>query len=89
MADEKRRVGRVDPALLRVAPGAAFSAADYLDATAVRVDLGVRMGRFHREYDLLLTPTLPITAFETGRDVPPGWHSPDWTSGPRTRTRST
>jgi aspartyl-tRNA(Asn)/glutamyl-tRNA(Gln) amidotransferase subunit A len=47
---------------------------------AVRVDLGERMGRFHRTYDLLLTPTLPITAFPKGADVPPGWHSSDWTS---------
>ena len=38
------------------------------------------MGRFHRKYDLLLTPTLPITAFAKGRDVPDGWPSPDWTS---------
>lgn len=73
--------GADDPGLLRVAGlGEAFSAADYLDATAVRVDLGARMGRFHERYDLLLTPTLPITAFEAGRDVPAGWHSPDWTS---------
>jgi aspartyl-tRNA(Asn)/glutamyl-tRNA(Gln) amidotransferase subunit A len=73
--------GADDPGLLRVAgSGAALTAADYLDATAVRVDLGARMGRFHEKYDLLVTPTLPITAFEAGRDVPPGWHSPDWTS---------
>jgi len=72
---------RVDPGLRRaVERGRGISAADYLDAVAVRVDLGERMGRFHRTYDLLLTPTLPITAFPKGADVPPGWHSPDWTS---------
>lgn len=72
---------RVDPGLLRTAAmGAQFSAADYLDATAVRMDLGTRMGRFHRKYDLLLTPTLPLAAFPAGQDVPDGWHSPDWTS---------
>ena len=38
------------------------------------------MGRFHETYDLLLTPTLPITAFPRGRDVPQGWQSVDWTS---------
>ncbi len=72
---------RVDPGLRRgVERAGGISTADYLDATALRVDLGVRMGRFHQTYDLLLTPTLPITAFPKGRDVPKGWHSVDWTS---------
>jgi aspartyl-tRNA(Asn)/glutamyl-tRNA(Gln) amidotransferase subunit A len=72
---------QVDPGLRRaVERGHGFGAADYLDAVAVRVELGERMGRFHRTYDLLLTPTLPITAFPKGADVPPGWHSTDWTS---------
>src|SRR5258708_19782016 len=44
------------------------------------MELGVLMGRFHRTYDVLLTPTLPIPAFPTGQDVPDGWSSPDWTS---------
>lgn len=72
---------RVDPGLRRSAElGASYSASDYLDATAVRMELGQLMGRFHREYDVLLTPTLPITAFPVGQDVPDGWPSPDWTS---------
>lgn len=71
----------VDPGLRSIVErGRAVSTSDYLDATALRVDLGVRMGRFHRAYDLLLTPTLPITAFEKDRNTPPGWHSPDWIS---------
>ncbi len=72
---------RVDAGLRSAAERASgFSTADYLDATALRVDLGVRMGRFHQTYDLLVTPTLPIAAFPKGMDVPPGWHSADWTS---------
>jgi aspartyl-tRNA(Asn)/glutamyl-tRNA(Gln) amidotransferase subunit A len=72
---------RVDPGLRRgIMRALAAGAADYLDATAVRMDLGVRMGRFHQTYDLLLTPTLPITAFPKGMDAPKGWHSEDWTS---------
>lgn len=72
---------RVDPGLRRgIERAGAAGAADYLDATAVRMDLGVRMGRFHQTYDLLLTPTLPITAFPKGMDAPKGWHSEDWTS---------
>ncbi|MFZ5869653.1 MAG: amidase [Actinomycetota bacterium] len=72
---------RVDPGLRRgIEETGPVSASGYLDATALRTDLGVRMGRFHETYDLLLTPTLPITAFETGRDAPSGWPSDHWTS---------
>jgi aspartyl-tRNA(Asn)/glutamyl-tRNA(Gln) amidotransferase subunit A len=72
---------RVDPGLRRgIERAGVISAGDYLDATAVRMDLGVRMGRFHQTYDLLLTPALPITAFPKGLDAPKGWHSEDWTS---------
>jgi aspartyl-tRNA(Asn)/glutamyl-tRNA(Gln) amidotransferase subunit A len=72
---------RVDPGLRRTAAtGATYSAADYLDATAVRMELGVLMGRFHQTYDVLLTPTLPLAAFPAGQDVPDSWSSPDWTS---------
>ena len=72
---------RVDPGLRRIAAaGAAFSASDYLDATAVRMRLGELMGRFHQRYDVLVTPTLPLPAFAVGRDVPDGWPSPDWAS---------
>ena len=34
---------------------------------------------FHREVDVLLTPTLPITAFETGLLAPAGSDQTDWT----------
>jgi aspartyl-tRNA(Asn)/glutamyl-tRNA(Gln) amidotransferase subunit A len=72
---------RVDPGLRRIVEAAAgISAADYLDASALRADLGELMGRFHRDYHLLVTPTVPIPAFARGHDVPPGWHSPDWAS---------
>jgi len=71
---------RVDPGLRRVAAqGSAFSASDFLDATNVRMELGTLMGRFHQQYDVLVTPTLPITAFPVGQDVPDGSSSPDWT----------
>lgn len=73
--------GRIDPGLRRTAEiGTTFTASDYLDATAVRMKLGELMGRFHQTYDVLITPTLPLTAFATGRDVPAGSPSPDWTS---------
>ncbi|OBB40394.1 amidase [Mycobacterium sp. 852002-51961_SCH5331710] len=72
---------RVDPGLRRIAAvGATFSASDYLDATAVRMHLGQVMGRFHQDYDVLVTPTLPMPAFPIGRDVPEGWRSHYWAS---------
>jgi aspartyl-tRNA(Asn)/glutamyl-tRNA(Gln) amidotransferase subunit A len=72
---------RVDPGLRRcVERGQGISAAEYLEATAVRADLGERMGRFHQSYDLLITPSVPIVAFEKGRNAPEGWPSADWTS---------
>ena len=72
---------RVDPGLRRVAAlGASYSASDVLDATSTRMELGQLMGRFHQTYDVLVTPTLPITAFPVGQDVPDGSASPDWTS---------
>ncbi|MFC5746515.1 amidase [Actinomadura rugatobispora] len=62
----------LDPGLREVCDlGAGYSASDYLDATARRMELGRIMGRFHEQYDLLLTPTMPIAAFEAGRVAPP------------------
>ena len=72
---------RVDPALRRcLEEQGEFSASEFLDATAVRMALGVTMGRFHETYDLLVTPTLPVPAFPRDHDAPPGWHSHYWTS---------
>lgn len=74
---------RVDPGLRRVWDfGKQFSASDYLGATAERAALGILMGEFHTRYDVLITPTVPIPAFEAGHEVPPGsglggW--PEWT----------
>lgn len=73
-------VTRIDPGLAEVvAEGKELTALGYLDATAVRMDLGVRMGRFHERYDVLVTPTLPIPAFEAGAEVPAGSGLRRWT----------
>lgn len=74
---------KVDPGLRRVwQQGKTYSAADYLTATGERAALGILMGEFHTRYDVLLTPTVAIPAFEAGYEVPPGsglsgW--PEWT----------
>ncbi|MEU8823141.1 amidase [Streptomyces sp. NPDC048636] len=70
----------LDPGLREVcAQGAAYSALDYLAAVDVRMALGHAMGRFHSAYDLLVTPTMPITAFAAGVEVPPGSEHTRWT----------
>ncbi|WJV48531.1 amidase [Streptomyces flavofungini] len=69
LAPERREL--LDPGLRKIcAQGARFSALDYLAAVDVRMALGRRMGLFHETYDLLVTPALPVTAFEAGAEVP-------------------
>ncbi|MBC7268076.1 MAG: amidase, partial [Streptomyces sp.] len=77
----ERQRALLDPGLREIcARGARYSALDYLAAVDVRMDLGRRMGRFHESYDLLVTPTLPITAFEAGVEVPKGSGQRRWTA---------
>ncbi len=69
----------LDPALRDVADKAArLSAQDYLGAVGQRLALGEKMSLFHQRYDLLVTPTLPITAFRSGREVPEDWPHTRW-----------
>jgi aspartyl-tRNA(Asn)/glutamyl-tRNA(Gln) amidotransferase subunit A len=76
----KQSWSELDPGLREVCEqGRRFTALDYLEAFAVRMRLGVLMGRFHETYDILVTPTLPIPAFLAGAEVPPGSRSPRWT----------
>lgn len=71
----------LDPGLVEVAElGAKVSAAEVLEAQLQRGALGAHMNLFHRDYDLLVTPTLAVAAFDAGREFPPGktrWI--DWT----------
>ncbi|MFI2432408.1 amidase [Streptomyces sp. NPDC018693] len=70
----------LEPGLREIcAAGERRSALDYLAAVDVRMDLGRRMGVFHETYDLLVTPTLPLTAFEAGVEVPRGSGLRRWT----------
>lgn len=70
----------LDPGLREVCErGARYSALDYLAAVDTRMALGRAMGRFHSAYDLLVTPTEPITAFEAGAEVPAGSGHTRWT----------
>jgi aspartyl-tRNA(Asn)/glutamyl-tRNA(Gln) amidotransferase subunit A len=71
----------VDPGLLDVAAqGEKVTAAELLEAQMKRGVLGMHMNLFHRDYDLLVTPTLAVPAFDVGREFPEGnqrWT--DWT----------
>ncbi|GAA2337540.1 amidase [Streptomyces kunmingensis] len=70
----------LDPGLQEIcAQGARYSALDYLAAVDTRMALGRRMGLFHSTYDVLVTPTLPLTAFEAGVEVPRGSGVRRWT----------
>jgi aspartyl-tRNA(Asn)/glutamyl-tRNA(Gln) amidotransferase subunit A len=69
----------VDPGLQEVAAyGEQLTLADYLDAVASRGALGERMNRFHQDFDLLVTPTLPIPAFAAGLEKPEWMAADRW-----------
>jgi aspartyl-tRNA(Asn)/glutamyl-tRNA(Gln) amidotransferase subunit A len=77
------QLASLDPGLLHLALSSAKLTASALQKAqdAMRA-LSQRMQLFHQDYDLLLAPTLPITAFEAGLDTPdpsrfPCWY--DWT----------
>jgi aspartyl-tRNA(Asn)/glutamyl-tRNA(Gln) amidotransferase subunit A len=61
--------------------GSRHTLADYLDAVAARTTMGERMKAFHRDWDLLVTPTLAVPAFAVGRVAPeaPAGLESDWT----------
>ncbi|WP_036537654.1 amidase [Oceanobacter kriegii] len=60
----------LDPGFRHIAEqGMRIDIVDYMRAVDARAELGMHMQQFHQQYDLLVTPTLPITAFEAGRDT--------------------
>jgi aspartyl-tRNA(Asn)/glutamyl-tRNA(Gln) amidotransferase subunit A len=75
---EQKRV--MDPGLVEVAEqGAQIAMLELMDAVQKRGALGIRMNQFHERYDLLLTPTLPLAAFEAGREVADVMKEKRWT----------
>jgi aspartyl-tRNA(Asn)/glutamyl-tRNA(Gln) amidotransferase subunit A len=76
---DKARRAKMDPGLLEVAKtGARYSLFEYLAAARARDRVASVMSRFHRRYDLLLTPCLPLTAFDVGLDAPLDPHGESW-----------
>ncbi len=69
IAAEKRHL--LDPGLRRVAEiGAGMSGLDLQRAARDRAELAIRMQLFFDKVDILVTPTLPITAFPVGMEHP-------------------
>ena len=67
---------QADPALVAAVDSrGSVSVADHLRAQLQRADMHNTFVRFHRRYDLLITPTLPLPAFAAGALVPPAG---DW-----------
>jgi aspartyl-tRNA(Asn)/glutamyl-tRNA(Gln) amidotransferase subunit A len=77
----KEKHNLIDAGLREVAAlGDKMTAHDVLEAQMKRGALGAHMNLFHRDYDLLLTPTLSVPAFDAGKEFPEGvkrWI--DWT----------
>ena len=71
----------LDPGLVALVEwGGELSAAAVIEAEATRAQLGSTMGVFHRDWDVLVTPTTPTVAFDVGRDVPADASDPHWPS---------
>jgi len=71
-----RAADLADPGLLaEAAEGPKMSAIEHIRAQLRRAELHNIFARFHERFDLLLTPTMPLPAFEAGHLVPPsgGW----------------
>jgi aspartyl-tRNA(Asn)/glutamyl-tRNA(Gln) amidotransferase subunit A len=78
LSAEKRKL--IDPGLLEVAAlGAKIGAFEILEAQMKRGALGTHMNLFHRDYDLLVTPTLSVPAFDVRQEYPDAAAGKRWT----------
>ena len=77
MSDEQRAL--VDPGLQKVAGiGDRITMNDYINNGLIRSQLSVTMRKFHEEFDILLTPTMPLPAFSLEKDTPIGLNGEKW-----------
>jgi aspartyl-tRNA(Asn)/glutamyl-tRNA(Gln) amidotransferase subunit A len=62
----------IDPAVVTVLDGALDQTIDeYYGRVFGRYEFREKVRQFFEKYDLLLTPTTPVAAFDLGRDIPP------------------
>lgn len=72
---------KLDPALLRfVEPLREARLDDLRKMHQLRDQLSAELHGLFDRVDVLLLPTLPIVAFEAGRNTPAGWSDDDWMS---------
>ncbi len=79
-SEAQRRL--MEPGLVRIAEeGSRTTLVEYLAAVRRREQMGQAMNAFHQTHDLLLLPTMPLVAFEAGRNAPESVESEwsDWT----------
>lgn len=66
--------------ILRAARGLETTAVAYVDAQLERAEISAAFAGFFEKCDLLLTPTVPLPAFDAGYPVPPsGSWGKEWT----------
>ena len=66
-----RKRSFIDKGLREIARrGERITALEHFEAAQKRNELGLVMSRFHERYDLLVTPTLAVAAFDIGREAP-------------------
>lgn len=70
----------LDPGFREIAEaGRSVTLEQYLGAQERRYDLIAQMAAFHTRFDLLVTPSLPISPFVAGRNTPPDGPYRKWT----------
>nr|WP_081494594.1 amidase [Bradyrhizobium yuanmingense] len=70
--------GLLEPAFLQYAEeGLSITLAQYQEAQEARAELTAKMAAFHEEFDLLISPTMPIAPFPVELSEPP--NRPNWT----------
>jgi aspartyl-tRNA(Asn)/glutamyl-tRNA(Gln) amidotransferase subunit A len=78
LSDDKKAL--LDPQLASVvAEGFRMPIGEFLEANAKRGALGTHMRLFMESYDLLVTPSLPIPAFDAGQLAPADDAHGNWT----------
>ena len=60
--------------------GANVTLSEFFEASQARAKLTALMKKFHENYDLLITPTMPTTAFRLGKNGPIGDNDEYWDS---------
>jgi aspartyl-tRNA(Asn)/glutamyl-tRNA(Gln) amidotransferase subunit A len=71
----------LDPGFREIAEkGMSISLAQYMQAGEQRYDLTAQMAAFHDDFDLLVTPTMPIAPFDAGINTPASGGYANWTA---------